>query len=733
MSNYPLLNNTWIDSNGIKLPISNTTFACGILKNVSGGINGNKWYSLDISGNLLSNNNKIADISGNSLKFNVSGIYQITTSLKFTASTSITIGVKTLLFSYSTLPNSSGSDFSHINNWILGGIPFLDGSNNTIFNKNLFINGSVSGGSSDLTSVINSSNYGGNIGITSNLATAFPFFIMPNYATGSNLVDNINNINSIYYITEGTTLYFNIGYDSTTTTKIINATGNFTVKLLSTIGSVNTSYKFPLLNYNWTNSTFVYPIVNSYFVYGTLGKINNKITTTIGNGLDWDSLPVSSIDGTSIVTTDTTNQYNKTSINNLVTSIRFNNSTYYTYGLKFNVSGIYNITTALQFTGTNEGGTQQITGGVQTFAFSYSKDVNFSSTGADKLSSTNNNIAGPSNFGANICMLPNQTTSSNIPPFFILPNYMTSSIKSNVNSINAVYYIPAQTNIFFNIANTAQTNWLNATGNFTIELLNYLPVFVTNVDNLTVSPLQYINGYNYYTFVPTNTAGNGTAYISIPKNVEMNYLLVGGGGGGGGSYYDNNLGQVTIYCGGGGGGGQVLKSLISGSLFTLTVGGAGADGTANNSGTKGGDTTLTNILNSTNTNAIGGGGGFSYNTSEGGTGGGANGGKGNYLVSGNYSSPTNGGLGSSVTLSEISSTPYKVGGGGGGGGMDRQYNGGRGGTDNIGGNATSNPSGDMGGTGSGYGTGGGGAGITSGNTNRGGKGGPGFAVLYWKV
>ena len=806
---YPLYN--WI-------PTNYSTFVYGTLNQRADNIVGSAWGSLFVNSNLYGGTNNVVSLNNTGLKFNVSGFYQLTTNLDLMAdNNNITSGVKPFVFAYSTVSNTN-IGFSYYNNWISGPIAYFNNTTTFDTTKPYFITGKSCGGNANFSNGFESVSYGGNIGLATNTAATsdismntIPFFILPNYHDGSSLLaDNINTINAIYYIPADTTLYFNIGCDSTLTgTKIFNANGNFTVNLLSTIGSVN---NFPLLNYNWTKSSNKYPIVNSCFVYGTIGKIFGYGNgTSVGDGLDWDSLRVNSIDGTSIATT---NAYSSvTSMNNLVTSIKnFNPSfstieSYATYGLKFNVSGIYQITTTLQFTGTNDSGSQQITSGVQTFAFSYSKAVNFASTTsiaatgtADRLSSSRNEILGPitvfdgssslsttpyfingsasgggsdltngfdsTYFGGNICILPNATTTSTLyPPFFIMPNYMTTIPANgvnngvNINTINAIYYIPAGTNIYFNIANTTQRDWLNANGNFTIKLLNYVPNFVNNNTNLTVSELQYSNGYMYYTFVSTSTTTNGTATITFPKNVEMNYLLVGGGGGGSGSV---RTGPVRYVCGSGGGGGQAVSSSspITGQSFSIFVGnaGAGASTTMSNdsTGMKGGDTYLS-VLNGSTVNAIGGNGGIMDNSltdlqpnpiSAGGNSGNSTslkGGSGGFNTNdfkgnGVLQTYTTGSNGSTISLSLISQS-YSVGGAGGGGGpvlTTTSGGGGSGGNNATGGIASSityniniNPNG---GTGSGYGTGGGGAGVNNNVLSWvGGNGGPGFAVLYWKA
>ena len=93
MSAYPLLNYNWIDASSNILPIANLTFAYGTLGTLSSSISGGKWSSLSIP-SLFRNNTTLVDISGNGLQFNVSGIYQITTSLIFTGSSGFSSGTQ---------------------------------------------------------------------------------------------------------------------------------------------------------------------------------------------------------------------------------------------------------------------------------------------------------------------------------------------------------------------------------------------------------------------------------------------------------------------------------------------------------------------------------------------------------------------------------------------------------------------------------------------------------------
>jgi hypothetical protein len=233
MSTYPLLDYNWIDTSGSMLPIANLNFAYGTL-GAAGQSNGNYWSSLTITGSLFNNNNNLVDISGNGIQFNVSGIYQITTTLQFTGP-SITGGTETFAFSYSTGLNNGTQTLSSSSNSIAGPISFLDGSNNVILGSTpLFINGSASGGGANLQNGFDSTNYGGNVSMLLNTATSTypPFFLLPNYMTSS-IKQNVNTITSIYYIPAPTTIYFNIA--NTLSTNSLNATGNFTVELMNYI------------------------------------------------------------------------------------------------------------------------------------------------------------------------------------------------------------------------------------------------------------------------------------------------------------------------------------------------------------------------------------------------------------------------------------------------------------------------------------------------------------------
>jgi hypothetical protein len=547
MSSYPLLNFNWVDPSGSTVPIANSTFAYGTLgpyyTTTPTPNNEGYWGSLPVT-SLTSNNGNFISKSSNYLTFNVSGIYELTTNLQFTGSGFSSSGtVYTFAFSYSTALNSFTSPHELYNgtaytpdafNTINGGIYFLDGSYNTDLSMNpLFINGSSCGGRGNYGNGFDSTNYGGNIVAIQNVSSGTlptggsacpPCFLLPNYSSGSNITGGnytnypINTVNAIYYIPSGTNIYFNItnaqtgapGNDNS-----LDATGNFNVRMLNYFPTPtptpipNPSY--PLLNFNWIdpNGASNVPIANSIFAYGTLGPYVYTTNTSppppllpVISNYYWGSLPINSL----------------TSSNS---SFLSQSSNY----LTFNVSGIYKLTTNLQFTGTDFS-TQDY-----TFAFSYSTQNNdFGAIGTNTLlywtsaASPNayNSINGginfldgtnpvlsttplfingsscggrgnyangfdSTNYGGNIVAIQNTNNNSpnGCPPCFLLPNYSTGSTITGgnytnypINTVNAIYYIPAGTPIYFNIVNASGGTGpekLNATGNFTVELLNYFP------------------------------------------------------------------------------------------------------------------------------------------------------------------------------------------------------------------------------------------------------------------
>jgi hypothetical protein len=242
-------------------------------------------------------------------------------------------------------------------------------------------------------------------------------------------------------------------------------------------------------------------------------------------------------------------------------------------------------------------------------------------------------------------------------------------------------------------------------------------------------------GYTIHTF-----NSSGTLTTAIPLEVE--YLVIAGGGGGGGEASGGGgaggyRSSVVSEGSGGGASAEAKLSLISGTIYTVTVGagGAGAAG-SNTRGTNGVNSTFSTIT------STGGGGGGSYDALSGNSGG--SGGGGDYAGgSGRNGAGTanqgfaGGGAGSGGTGSDF------AGGGGGGageaGGTDGFRFGGDGLSSSITGTATFRAGGGSGGGGTALavadgGLGGGGVGArrnvsaaTPGTANTGAGGGGGDA------
>ncbi len=265
---------------------------------------------------------------------------------------------------------------------------------------------------------------------------------------------------------------------------------------------------YPLLNYNWidANSNML-PIANSTFAYGTLGNSYNP--NNENNDCEWNSLSIASLNSN---------------------NTQFITKNVDTYGINFNVSGVYQLNTNLLFSGSNFSSSATM----YTFAFSYSTLRNTRNTsnvlicGSSTTAPYYNTINGPiyflggstntslaanplfingscsggrgnyynglasTNYGGNVAAFqtsssgPVAGTDNNCPPFFLLTNYSSgpglNATSGNllINTVNSMYYIPAGTSIYFNITNSQGTgagndNNLNATGNFTVQLLNYMP------------------------------------------------------------------------------------------------------------------------------------------------------------------------------------------------------------------------------------------------------------------
>jgi len=279
---------------------------------------------------------------------------------------------------------------------------------------------------------------------------------------------------------------------------------------------------------------------------------------------------------------------------------------------------------------------------------------------------------------------------------------------------------------------------------------NYMQIPAGTAAQRTGTPLEGAIRYNSTS--KTIEYFNGTVWSGDSINATV--LLVGGGGGGGCSYGDGT--------GGGGGGGvlEVSKSISRASIFSVTVGQGGAEGSGSNqTGQNGGNSVF---LDQT---ALGGGGGAAgdipngrvgasggggwvgasgavgsngtpgqgfkggdglpggYNPGGGGGGGGGAGGPGSN--GGQYNPGGNGGIGKS---SLITGTITFYGGGGGGGswqaagGTGGNGGGGNGGSRTLGTNATAGING----------LGGGGGGFSANGGGPAGKGGSGVVIIKYE-
>lgn len=336
--------------------------------------------------------------------------------------------------------------------------------------------------------------------------------------------------------------------------------------------------------------------------------------------------------------------------------------------------------------------------------------------------------------------------TGNYQPF----GYMPSSDYTANTFGNNEHYLGNYTSSNFKTFATLSVNENAAATVYALLVDQGLWSATTAITSLSLVPgngnfAQYSTAYLYGI---VNTAGTN---LVIPAE----YLVVAAGGGGaaGGSTYANG--------GGGGAGGYRTGSsdLVTGTAFTVTIGGGGSGGTGYGYGSGGGNSVgfgLTstgggrggafNNLNYPSSGGSGGGGsgyceysnctlgaaGTAGQGNNGGTGqpganaGSAGGGGGGASATGGNGSGGVGGAGGSGTSSSISgSTVTRAGGGGGGGagsGGAGNGGGGNGGSGNASGQSgTSN----TGGGGGGAGGGGGGGGTTGGN------GGSGVVILRY--
>jgi hypothetical protein len=220
-----------------------------------------------------------------------------------------------------------------------------------------------------------------------------------------------------------------------------------------------------LTSYTWTDSSNIkWPICSSKIIYGILGPTDNVLSSSVyytASNSAWGSLNVISL-----------SQGNS----NLVgfTQFKLNNVTYQT--ISANQSGIYRIRLTLSFTGVgfNSGSgiyyrLSDVSNNNLSIPISSTSNPSISSLTSNQLLSLGN-IFSP---GASI-----QITISNYLPFItITPAYSSSTSFQNdgLSVIEQTVYLQANNPVFFNIATADDSaGYLNATGNFTLELLSYV-------------------------------------------------------------------------------------------------------------------------------------------------------------------------------------------------------------------------------------------------------------------
>ncbi len=265
---------------------------------------------------------------------------------------------------------------------------------------------------------------------------------------------------------------------------------------------------YPLMAYTYidpsTNNTF--PIVNSNFVYGTLGPCNwTGLTSNLTKGYTVSGANYGSLDISS-------NQlYGNTQLVSLY-NYATDASNIARHTISANQSGIYRLKTTLSFSGINLTSTTNL-----IFFFSNTNADNIILTESEFLgissltnSSPNNlttnailsfgymysNSIAPTsttNGGGYIYFNPTPTSSGYLTHYYNVYSTITSGVFTNngLCVVEVILYLQKNIPLYFNIGNTAC--YINATGNFELEMLYASP---------SSSNPQYINtltNYNYNT------------------------------------------------------------------------------------------------------------------------------------------------------------------------------------------------------------------------------------------
>lgn len=221
-----------------------------------------------------------------------------------------------------------------------------------------------------------------------------------------------------------------------------------------------------LTSYTWTDSSNIkWPICSSKFVYGILGPTDNVLSSNVyytASNSAWGSLNVISLsEGNS----------------NLLgfTQFKLNNVTYKT--ISPNQSGIYRIRLTLSFTGvgfTSSAGIYYRLSDVSNNNLS----IPISSTSNPSISSlTSNQLLSLGDLYQSNSNSIQITINNYLPYITITPVYSSSTSFQNdaFSVIEHIVYLQANNPVFFNIAAANDSSaYLNATGNFTLELLSYV-------------------------------------------------------------------------------------------------------------------------------------------------------------------------------------------------------------------------------------------------------------------
>lgn len=511
---YPLTAYTYFDpSVNNFLPVTNSTFVYGTLGpcNWTGLTTGyttssTNYGSLDISSNGLYGNTQLVslynyatDASGvarNTIQANQSGIYRLKTTLSFTGlqllATSNLVFLLTNLYAINEVISAS--------NFLL-----LDVSSNPIISS-LTKNQTLSFGYmwSNVPATTIPGSPSGNITFNTTSAPQYynPYYnVYSSAASGSFTNSGICVVEVILYLQQNNPLYFNIQFQNGTSS-YLNATGNFELELLYAIPNTSNPQNIKSLsNYTYTNTSIEYPITNTNFLYGTLGPCA-WIVGSAGNpytayNTNYGSLTVTSLYGNAgLTSTQTAPNTTNAGLARLVTMT--NTSGVTGYSLSIIQSGIYRLRTTLSFSGSGFGSGVQLLALVLTSSplynvslstqlpINYSKPTSITTSEYLSLGYLFSNPGGTSSSSTRPYYEIDTTTTTpsvTYPTIFLENTPISGSSSTFTNNgisvaevILYLYGNPTTnsggtTTLFFNISPSGGSNYLNATGNFMLELL----------------------------------------------------------------------------------------------------------------------------------------------------------------------------------------------------------------------------------------------------------------------